>query len=630
MNTIEAIITEIQDNFAVKLVGEIQAFGGGANGDGTDIDFFVRDWDLRRLSIFLEERGFILGNRGGLGLSARKCLQGKLYHLDFAATPYLALTLFPDIRFKSRFYRDIWNDRDLEKFFRYVTRLSRHRNSCRDKYERHVEQNFHRYGVYLSDTTYLSKPLFKKGVDSRDVLAVMRKDYFAYLRVFPIARLLRMSFVYLRLRFSRIGTGEVIAFVGADGAGKSTTIDILKGNIGTHAIYMGDVRFVLQPLYLWMYRQNNWIAYGTYLLMYIENWFRYGWIFYKKFKGDIVLADRWPGYNQNLFGSNKRRILHSIIYALFPKPDRFIFLSAPPHLIRARKPELTIEQIDTSQKNLRSLLRRSSHVEVSTESRDVSLNQIIQYVLHGESSVDISKILEERRPTVVEFVGMYASGKTTTARVLADALCAKGYVVKTNIDMWEYLRKISRARRWRLYLSNLQVWHFIVFHGLPLFRRRNEVSIPGRRYYKQILGPTKDAINRQLFLEHMAGVDFVVFDEGFIYSCTDILWKYHISPASLDWYLRSVAYLETAKVILFENDVSLSERRTGARASTSLIDRHETTTREAALRELLPYFTYTNQSIQEKYTGTISADPKDSVDVRVRKCIDFILSEHPS
>src|SRR5690606_13099943 len=106
--------------------------------------------------------------------------------------------------------------------------------------------------------------------------------------------------------------------------------------------------FWFQDLYNKFFELPKPAPYLAYLPMYIEQWIRYVWIWFKKMKGDIVYTDRWPGYN-SLHKGIKNNFLHTILYTVFPGPNRFVFLSATPEKICARKPELTCEQITITQ-----------------------------------------------------------------------------------------------------------------------------------------------------------------------------------------------------------------------------------------------------------------------------------------
>jgi hypothetical protein len=135
-------------------VGKIQDFGDGLKRGGRDIDFFVKKNYVSYLKNYLKEEGFVISKRTDGGIYARKSINRKLYHLDFSVS--IQLYWFPDVQFTSRYFEDIWKNRDIEKFFRYFLQFRGVSRGRLPKYSQFVKNHFGFYGKYLSDTTYFN------------------------------------------------------------------------------------------------------------------------------------------------------------------------------------------------------------------------------------------------------------------------------------------------------------------------------------------------------------------------------------------------------------------------------------------------------------------------------------------
>ena len=150
----------------------------------------------------------------------------------------------------------------------------------------------------------------------------------------------------------------VVAFMGVDGSGKSTIINALKKKLKTK---FSKIRYLHLRPYLFLLdkrtviKNPHQINRSNYKFI---NFFRILiWLFmyrvYFKFlsyqKKELILFDRYAHdilidnvrYNFNLSKNAMSRILK-----LFPKPDLWVYLNAPKHILNKRKQELSNDELD--------------------------------------------------------------------------------------------------------------------------------------------------------------------------------------------------------------------------------------------------------------------------------------------
>jgi hypothetical protein len=181
----------------------------------------------------------------------------------------------------------------------------------------------------------------------------------------------------LRYRWSVLGTGVSLAFIGPDGSGKSFIIDKLRPIGPTSFVYMGDWFFAFQRLYTLLLKiPSPWnrFLYGIY---FIENLIRYGKVLLLRFLGHIVLIDRFPGTNRNVIHKGLLQKINKAVFAFFPKPDLLVLLEASPDVVYKRKQELSVQEIAQIQEALRVMLKGERHVVLNTEALDETLNSLL-------------------------------------------------------------------------------------------------------------------------------------------------------------------------------------------------------------------------------------------------------------
>lgn len=367
---VEKIIQDIEQKFDVLRLNSIATYA-----EKGDIDLFIRKGSLDGFIEYLFSHGFLIRINPGCEAVGYIFLHGELYAIGVKQTSDTILTLFPHVHLnEDAFETAIWKDPDLERFFRYVLQL----RNLKPKYAEFVQAKFDKYRHYLSDQTYLSKPILRRDASLHDVLGAMQHNVVSMLRVFPFTTFVKLLGHVLKRKVRNLNRGKIIAFVGSDGAGKTTVITKIKDVHGARTVHMGDGSIWFRDSFARLYNGPTSIARLTYLVIFIEHWWRYIKIRWWKIKGITVFVDRWPGMNRHLCKSGIWQDLNRLIYAAFPDPDAYIFLHAPSNVIRARKSDLSEQEIEYLQKTLRERLQTRIHYEIESGDIDTVLMEVLR------------------------------------------------------------------------------------------------------------------------------------------------------------------------------------------------------------------------------------------------------------
>jgi thymidylate kinase len=188
--------------------------------------------------------------------------------------------------------------------------------------------------------------------------------------------------------------GLNIALLGPDGAGKTTIAKkLLQLPFDSKYVYMGRDQFIIPIQKIrnrWEKKEGAWKG-KRYLLKeilvychrFIELYLRYlfrALPFYKR--GYLIIYDR---YLYDLFvgkGINKRRIIHKLMYQLFPKPDIVFYLNVDPKIAFERKKEHSekiIEQVSQEYKKLDGIIPELTTINANEKEKKV-LGRILDII----------------------------------------------------------------------------------------------------------------------------------------------------------------------------------------------------------------------------------------------------------
>lgn len=341
----------------------------------SDIDIFIPKEQKKSVRSYFRRVGIVFSENEHK-IQCR-IFDGKgVYFLDITFDMNYLSEIFPSLSFTKYFNECVKNDADLGNFFKYVLTFSK-----KEKSLNFVASHYDDYKNFFMDDCFFDGPIFRRTPTAKELLDFIGKKKLTILRLLTLNSFFNFVIGRFKLFFFRIKKGRIIAVVGADGSGKTTIINNLKNSLPAKVVYMGDWGFELQNFYNFLHRQHIMVARISYIFMFVENWIRYLRVFCLKIRGNLILVDRYPGLNRHLRRNNFWLYLNNFIYYFFPRADEYLFISAPPEIIFERKKELTVNEIDNLQINMRRLLSSKRYYEIKNIDLGKSVEEALRYIL---------------------------------------------------------------------------------------------------------------------------------------------------------------------------------------------------------------------------------------------------------
>jgi thymidylate kinase len=166
--------------------------------------------------------------------------------------------------------------------------------------------------------------------------------------------------------------------------------------------------------------------------------------------------------------------------------------------------------------------------------------------------------------TVIECIGLWGSGKTTTSQALASGLKASGIEVATYEDCQTYASQKSRLLRWYRYLKHPQLLRFFCFsirycykHGLKKHTNNHRMKL----WFE----PIKVAVDVDFYADNHVNTEYIICDEALWNNLAIYANNYNLSEIELQNCYKKIKYSLPQFFILFLVTPHEAALRTGQR-----------------------------------------------------------------
>ncbi|WP_456457106.1 hypothetical protein [Nitratifractor sp.] len=354
-----------------SLTEEIEKFGAKLVREGDDLDFLLlKKRKKEDLKDFLISIGFILFYEDPFKLNFKKYEKTKLIDVD--------IDLDIDTLFVRQFFYDIYTSDELkQKYFENPQKYKKCVNTIRyilllRGFNKKYLDFFIKNREFIEKNDYclehLNKSPFRRTFKDFDTfLKVMqrKKEIFLYVKSKYLIQYFKVKFFKKR--------GKVIAFIGIDGSGKSTIIDILRRDFGYKAFYLGDRSVKFSNLY-----KMKFLKPFSIFIQYFEKLLRVAYIKLSTLRGKHIVTDRY--YFEMRKDSLKSKIYDILYNKLFIKPDVVVVLYNSPETILQRKKEASRQEIEAFNNNI-DILPFTKVVKIKNDNLDVTLTKILKVLI---------------------------------------------------------------------------------------------------------------------------------------------------------------------------------------------------------------------------------------------------------
>lgn len=236
-----------------------------------------------------------------------------------------------------------------------------------------------------------------KHANKNNELSFKQKYKFFFGKIKGIQRKLKFPAYKIRNK------GFLVAFVGVDGAGKSSTVEYIQNleffkNTGIKKVYFGNNEYWIPGLQILLKKEvkNKFLKLLLGTLSLIDRQLRIFIALYYMQLGNIVLADRYIyddeiGRIQNKENNDKKPLIKRIYQKIFgvrmlKKPELTIFLDVSPEVAYSRKQDYSFEKMLEVNKDYKDYMYKVDGVKIvnADQSQERIYSEIINFILDLE------------------------------------------------------------------------------------------------------------------------------------------------------------------------------------------------------------------------------------------------------
>ncbi len=270
----------------------------------------------------------------------------------------------------------------VEKIIKYFLELKTEK-----KYSEYIKKHEKILKKYKYLEYFFKKKIYKntKKMTTKKFILIMKRNIKEAYKNLTLKNFLYYTKTILERKKNYFLKGKIIAFIGLDGVGKTTLIELLKKNLGCKTQYMGNKNYYIEK-YINLKKANIILKIISFITIYIEEWITYFKIRYYKLRGEIVLTDRYYKYEkilkQKYYTSKTEKIIYFLFYKyLYPNADEYIFVYENYNTIKKRKKEINKKQyglvLEYFKKNFKN---KKNFLFLENKNIKDSLNKILKKI----------------------------------------------------------------------------------------------------------------------------------------------------------------------------------------------------------------------------------------------------------
>ncbi len=351
----------------------------GLEAESNDLDFYLKTESEDAIIQELLQLKFNLLEQNSNKLKLFQCVENEVLIIDIEKNFNHIFKYFPEAKIKQDFIEyyliDIPGNTLAMNTIRYLFQF-RNKKKYLDYFEQNWKEieanNFFLHHLEHNPLKYTPKNI------SELKLFLSKKQLGKFLQKTDLKK---YRSIRKGILINARKTGKTLAFTGPDGVGKSTVIANLRKIINSDYRYMGSNEYYFSFTKTSFKSKNPISNFLKHNLVYLENWIKYFQNLKSKWKGKVVLIDRYPAY-QKFLAKGRHKLLHDLYYKLFfPKPDYTCVLYEDAEIIHSRKQELSVQKINQQvQANKVALGATKNVFFIKNEELNKTLTQILEHL----------------------------------------------------------------------------------------------------------------------------------------------------------------------------------------------------------------------------------------------------------
>ena len=353
----------------------------GMEKNSKDLDLFVYEKNIPDVKKYLIDENFVLFKKDDSKIAFFKVFGKDILIIDLAYNFDYIFRYFNRNLFKKDFIgKFLKNPRKYEIEFDTLRYLFMFRKGSKysDFLKKHkkiiIENNF-----FLKN---LEENPFKRQLNWKFLNDFLKEDIKILFKILKFKFFNKYIKHKLKIYFKAFNSGQTVVFLGADGVGKTTIINILNTVIYAQKTYMGSRDYIFEFFYPKIFNKNKFFSFIHFISIYLENLYKCYKNFLGKIKGKVVLIDRYPSFQYYMQKKDLSLYLNILFYKyLFPKPDKIIVLYYEPRIVAKRKNERSIEAVKELYKEFRRNLDSKKYAYfVKNEEINSALCRIVEII----------------------------------------------------------------------------------------------------------------------------------------------------------------------------------------------------------------------------------------------------------